>query len=242
MNHTKLKWILALIACLVIALPIGGYAYWTVGRPVKPPSSEPTRAPDTEPIITEPFAIPVEPAEGESVYRISAEESLARFTLDEVLRGEPTTVVGVTDHVSGEIALDRSKLDEARIGTIRINARTFVTDSEQRNRAIVRLIFRSETDAHEFIEFTPTRIANVPREAENGTVFPMDIEGDLRISGITHAVAFQGFARFVSDDRLEGSVETVLRYAEFGLTIPQLPFLANVDEEVKLAFDFVAIK
>ncbi len=233
MNRT-LKIIIPLFV-LVVALPIGGYAYWLVGRPTAAPSNpaQPDAntplAPAPMPEATAPSAVPVEPGEGETVFRISSEESLATFTLDEILRGEPKTVVGTTKNVSGEIALDRANLDQTHLGTMRINARTFTTDSEQRNRAIVRLIFKSEDPANEFIEFTPTETTGIPAVVENGVPFTFTTVGDLKISGVTQRATFLGTATFESDDRLRGSAKTVVRYAEYGLSVPDLPFLADVD-------------
>jgi polyisoprenoid-binding protein YceI len=236
------------VLVFLVALPIGGYAYWLVGRPTKAPSAAtqpangtpPTQAPMPE--ASSPQALPVTTSGAETVFRILSEESTATFTLGEVLRGEPKTVVGSTNNVSGEIALDREALDQARLGTIRINARTFVTDSEQRNRAIVRMIFKSEDDANEFIEFTPTKIDGIPASAASGVPFAFAIEGDLKLSGVTKPATFLGTAAFEADDRLVGSAETVIRYGDWGLSVPDLPFLADVDEDVKLSIEFVATK
>ncbi len=236
------------ILAFVIALPIGGYAYWLVGRPVKAPSqparpsngTPPPQAPLPE--ASAPQALPVTATGTEAVWQIVPEESRATFTLDEVLRGEPKTVIGTTSNVSGEIAMDREAPDQARLGTIRINARSFKTDSEQRNRAIVRMIFKSEDDANEFIEFTPTKIDGIPSNVANDVPFVFSIEGDLKISGTTKPATFVGSAMFASDDRLAGAAETVIRYGDWGLSVPDLPFLADVDEEVKLSFEFVAVK
>ncbi len=242
MNRT-LK-ILVPLLVLSVALPIGGYAYWLVGRPVKAPSQPMNASPQPAPMpeASLPEALPVAATGMQSVFRILSDESSATFTLNEVLRGEPKTVVGVTNNVSGEIALDPTNLEEARIGTIRINARSFRTDSEQRNRAIVRLIFKSEDDANEFIEFTPTKIDGIPSNVAHDVPFVFSIEGDLKISGTTKPATFVGSAMFASDDRLAGAAETVIRYGDWGLSVPDLPFLADVDEEVKLSFEFVAVK
>ena len=85
-----------------------------------------------------------------------SEGSIATFTIDEVLRGEPTTVVGTSDIVAGQILLDRSELSESRIGTVLINARAFATDSSLRDRAIRGPIL--DSGSFEFIEFEPVAV------------------------------------------------------------------------------------
>jgi polyisoprenoid-binding protein YceI len=81
--------------------------------------------------------------------------STVRFTLDEILRGEPATVVGTGSQVSGEIAIDFNQPANSEIGVILVNARMLVTDNDFRNRAINNSIL--ETGKYEFITFTPTQ-------------------------------------------------------------------------------------
>ncbi|MCK9361170.1 YceI family protein [Patescibacteria group bacterium] len=238
---------IALAVVIVLAVAGGAYAFYLVGTPTKAPS-QPVAAPNGQnpppalPEASENIPVPMMATGTESIFRIDAQASKAEFTLNEVLRGEPKTVVGTTNNVSGEIAVDPEHTDQARIGTIRINARTFKTDSEQRNRAIVRMIFKSEDDANEFIEFTPTQIVGVPTSTKAGEEFAFIVTGDLTISGVTKSTTFEGKGQFVSDTEIKGALETMVHYGDFNLAVPNLPFLANVDQDVKLLFEFVAKK
>ncbi len=65
-----------------------------------------------------------------ATFEIGQEESEASFVIDGVLNGSPRTAVGTTAQVTGQIALDLDSPDSARVGTIRISARTFTADSE----------------------------------------------------------------------------------------------------------------
>lgn len=186
------------------------------------------------------------PAEGEAlaaggvtVFTIIPEESEASFSLGEILRGAPKTVVGVTDQVAGELAVDVSDLGTAEVGEVRINARTLVTDSDNRNRAIRnRILF---TDSYEFITFTPTSVNGLSGSAAVGDTLTFEIEGDLTIRDTTLPVVFETTATLVADDRVEGTASTVVAHADFGLVIPSVQSVADVDEEVTLAIDFVAV-
>src|SRR6185436_15591004 len=101
-----------------------------------------------------------------TTFQIVPAESEVRFLIDEVLRGEPVTVVGRTDQVAGLIAVDPTNPTNTTIGTIRVNARTLVTDSDQRNRALNNRIL--QTDQFEFIEFTPSEIQGLPEQVTLG--------------------------------------------------------------------------
>ncbi|MBL7163790.1 MAG: hypothetical protein ISS57_14410 [Anaerolineales bacterium] len=79
-------------------------------------------------------------AAGMVAFGIVQTESEARFTLDEVLRGNPKTVVGVTDQVTGEFEVDFDNPASSLVGEIQINADTLTTDNNFRNGAIQKFI------------------------------------------------------------------------------------------------------
>lgn len=175
----------------------------------------------------------------EIVAQIVPEESEVRFIIDEVLNNAPKTVVGTTNQVAGEIAVDPNDPTKSRIGTIQVNARTFVTDSEFRNRAIQNRILN--TGEYEFITFTPTRLEGLPAQGAPGQSYTFKAIGDLTIRDTTKEVTFDVTATPASNERLEGTATSTIRYADFGLVIPQVRQVASVDENVRLEIDFVAV-
>ena len=116
----------------------------------------------TTEVVEAPTEVPAEPTSVPAapiVFEIEQTGSEARFMIDEVLNGSPKTVVGVTNQVAGQIAVDPTNPTSARLGTILINSRVFTTDSVNRNNAIKNRILR--TNEFEFITFTPTGISGV---------------------------------------------------------------------------------
>ena len=197
------------------------------------PSDDETANNDTD-------AVEVESAGPERVlFEIVQAESEARFILDEILRGNPKTVIGVTDQIAGEILFDAADPASAQVGTILINARTLVTDDNRRNRTIGNQILDSGN--FEFISFTPTAITGLPASVGAGESVTFQVIGDLVIRDVTNKVTFQVTVVPVSADRLEGMASTTILRGDFGLNIPNVPFVANVGEEVLLEFDFVAL-
>ncbi|UCG23225.1 MAG: YceI family protein [Chloroflexota bacterium] len=222
-----------------------------------PAPEEPATTPDTEDAAypapeeaesssSESEAYPAPEAEAEApasvlrIYEISQEDSQVRFELNEELRGQPKTVVGVTDQVAGEMAVNLSDLASTQVGVIRINARTLATDNNFRNRAIQNEIL--DTGAHEFITFTPTSVDGLPASAAVGEEVAFTISGDLTIRDITQPVIFNVTATAVSEGELAGTASAVVLRADFGLEIPSVPNVANVEEEVELYIDFVAFE
>ena len=172
------------------------------------------------------------------VFEIVPAESEARFVIDEVLQGAPKTVVGTTREVAGQIALDPSDLETTQVGTILINARTLATDSSQRDRAIQNRVLN--TAEHEYITFQPTVLLGLPDGASATDAVPLQIVGDLTIAGVTRPVTFDATITPGSTDRLAGTANTTIRYADWGLAIPQVPAVASVSDTVRLELDFAA--
>ena len=179
-------------------------------------------------------------APGEALlFTISQAESEVRFELDEDLRSQRTTVVGITDQVAGEIAVDLADLSTAQVGVMRINARTLLTDNSFRNRAIQNEIL--DTGEFEFITFEPTSIDGLPESVGVGEQITFTIEGDLTIRDITQPIVFSVVAKADSASQISGTATAIVQRADFDLNIPNVPNVANVEEEVELYIDFVAI-
>ncbi len=230
-----------IIGLVVLGAVVGGGFYWYATRPTKAPSevvvpNQPT-TPDTQTPTTTPDT--TAPAV-EGMYQIDSSKSTATFTLGEMLRGAPKVVVGTTDQVSGSLNVDRNNLAAATASAIRINARTFKTDDENRNRAIQRLILKTEDDANEYIVWTPTGLQDMPAKAELNVPFTFTMVGTLTIAGVTKEQTFRGTATFTSENSVTGSAEATVNRADYNLVIPSIPFVADVDEQVKLKIELTA--
>jgi polyisoprenoid-binding protein YceI len=265
-NRMNIKKLVLWIIVGAVVLGIAGMSY--VLRPT-PVASTPieavplrieTEVPEpTPPLATAtpggPTALPELPAESGSeptagaepdvsapsglvVYVISQDESEVRFSIDEILNNASTTAVGTTNQIAGEIAIDFGNPANSQAGVITVNARTLTTDRENRNRMIRNEIL--DTDPYEFITFTPTAVTGLPAAIVPGESVTFQVTGDLTIRDVSLPVTFDVTAVVDADGRLAGyGVTTVLR-SDYGITIPSVPSVAEVSDEVLLEFDFVA--
>jgi len=215
------------LLAVAAAVAVAGYAMF------KPPAEA------TAPIASTPVAQGPAAAGTAAVFEIDPNASSARFVIDEILRGSPYTVVGTTNQVAGQIAADLDDLDAAKVSEIRINARTLTTDADGRNRMLKNQIL--QTDQHEFITFTPKQLVGVPDTVDVGQSFKFQMVGDLTIRGTTREATFDVSVTPTAENRLEGTASSVIRYADWGVTIPQAPSVAGVAEQVALHLDFVAV-
>jgi polyisoprenoid-binding protein YceI len=176
--------------------------------------------------------------EAGEIYELLPDSTEARFLIGELLRGDPTTVVGKTNQVSGQIALDVDDPSTAAVGPIQVDARTLVTDNGFRNRAIDTRILLSRV--FQFITFIPTAIRGLPDAVSIGEPVQLQIEGDLTITEYTKPIVFNVTAVLVSDARIEGNATATIQRADFDLFVPSATGVAGVEEDVILEIDFAA--
>ncbi len=174
------------------------------------------------------------------VYRIDAASSSVTFEIDEILNGSPKRVVGVTSDVAGEVLIDFGNPSASVLGTTVINVRTLETDSSFRDRAMRGPILGSASDENEFAVFEPVSVDGLPEEVAIGETVKLVVTGDLTLSGTTKPVVFDIDVGLVSKERIEVTgAATVLR-SDFGLQIPSVPSVSDVDDEILLTVDLVA--
>ncbi|MEX2425039.1 MAG: YceI family protein [Acidimicrobiia bacterium] len=237
MNRTVLAVVAVLLATVV------GAAAWWFSQGTEAPSVDVT-APSVETTAAASGDVgdssttttaPEEAAGGLGTYALT-DASRAVFTVDEELRGTPTTVVATSTIVLGEVAVDPGDpVSTMQIGTILINARDFTTDSGSRNRAIRGPIL--DADSFEFIEFAPTSIDGV---ADTGNEVSFTVVGDLTIRDTTNPVSFDVTATRNGDGTISGTASATIDRTDWGLDIPNAPGVANVSEDVALSLEFVA--
>ena len=232
MNDRSLKFGLGFVVIGAILALAAAY----VGSVLRAPKEASAPIQSTPVTLDTPAA--ADAAGGPTIYEIKPKESEVRFMLGEILRGVPTAVIGKTDQIAGQIALDLSDPSTAKVGAIQVNARTLLTDNSFRNRAIRnRILF---TDAFEFITFEPTAVTGLPDSISVGDTVEFQITGDLTVRDNTSEVTFDVTATAVSPSRIEGTATTTVMRQNFNLQIPSVSGVADVDEEVILEIDFVA--
>ncbi|TAK57410.1 YceI family protein [Patescibacteria group bacterium] len=172
----------------------------------------------------------------EKLYRVSKSQSQVQFSINEVLRGSPFTAVGRTSEVAGDFLVSNRAV---KVGTMTVNAKTFKTDSTQRDGAIVRFILKSDQPANEFITFKPSQPIALALPLAEGKQISANLSGDLTISGVTKPAIFAVRVQ-IQNQKLLVTGETIVKRSDFNLKIPELSFIASVDDEVGISVSTVA--
>jgi polyisoprenoid-binding protein YceI len=211
------------------------------------PTATPTPAQatvPTEPPLPSPGTAAMSTSTAEAgpvaVYSLMEEATEVRFLIDEILRGAPNTVRGSTHRVLGEIQIDLGAPERTIVSPIQVEAGDLATDSSLRDRAIRNFILR--TSAFPQIVFTPTAIAGLPSSAAAGDSFSFTITGGLTIRDVTHPVTFEVNLTAETADRVTGLATATILRSDYGLTIPSVPNVADVGEDVRLELEFEAVR
>ena len=206
-------------------------------QPVVEPVAEATVA-EVQPTET-PAEATTETASGPMIFEIVPAESQARFAINEVLRGSPKTVIGATDQVSGQLAVDPSDPAATQVGVIQVNARTLATDSNMRDRALKNWIL--QTNDYEFVTFEPSEVLSMPASVAVGESFSFQLAGNLTVRDTTVPVTFDVTVTPVSETRLEGMATLTIPYQDLNVSIPDSPSVDTVSDDLTLELEFVAI-
>src|SRR5262249_53553042 len=105
---------------------------------------------------------PLTPTANETVYTIDASGTEASFTIDEVLFGNPNTVVGKTSQVTGEILIDKQDPSRARVGQIKVDLSTLRTDNDLRNNSLQNRILETGDASNQFATFEAGPFSGLP--------------------------------------------------------------------------------
>ncbi len=210
---------------IAVVVVIGGFLVYAT-RPVEAPLAE---APAGE-----------APVEGAQTWSVDPANSSAKFELDEELRGKPFHVVGNASAVSGDVSYDAST--GVFSGLVSVDGAALKTDSTQRDGAIARLILHTTDESKRFITFAPRSASNVPPDPTLDTDHTFSVTGVLTANGISKETTWTVTGRASEGGLITGMAKTTVKRGDFGLTIPNIPFVANVSENVDLSIAFTFLK
>ena len=182
------------------------------------------------------------PAAAPVIYQIDPTQSTASFSINESLFGEPKNVIGMTSDVQGVITITPGSPAATTIGPIRINARDLHTDEEMRDRALRMFILETAQDEYQYVTFEPTKIEGLPAQVKDGEAISFTVAGNLKIRNVVKVVTFAITVTPKGDTEFAGSARATITRTDFELSIPKVPGVADVTDEIGLEFAFVAKK
>ncbi len=187
-----------------------------------------------------PVTATLRPTKTGTIFTIDPSSTQASFTMHEVLFGQPNTVVGTTHQVAGQILVDTATPAQSKLGQIRVDVSTLATDNSLRNRALQNYILETNQPSSQYATFLARSLSGLPAKLVVGQTVSFHITGDLTIHQVTRTVTFDTQLTLVSPTTVKGQAQTTVSYADFNISIPNVPSVTGVSNDVQLALTFTA--
>ena len=175
-----------------------------------------------------------------TVFTIDGSSSKATFTIDEVLFGNPNTVVGETNKVAGQILVNQQDPSKSQLGEIKVDLSALTTDNPLRTRTLQGRILETDTSANQYATFVAKTITGLPSSITAGEQISFKITGDLTIHQVTKTATFDAKVTLASAHQLTGQAQVTVKYSDFNIAIPDVPSVTGVGDTVILALTFTA--
>ena len=175
-----------------------------------------------------------------TIFTIDSSSSKATFTIDEILFGKPNTVVGETNQIAGQIAINTKDPSQSKIGEIKVDVSTLTTDNPLRNRTLQGRILETDDPSNQYATFVASSISGLPSSIAVGQEVSFKITGALTVHGVTKTETFDATVKVVSEKQITGQAQTTVKYSDFNISVPDVPSVTGLGDTVKLAIDFTA--
>lgn len=218
------------VAVALLVAGVVGYAIWVYGGNAARPGASATAT----------LAPGLTPAAGQTVFTLDPSATTATFTIGEALFGNPNTVVGSTSQVTGQILVDPNDPSKSQVGSIRVDLSSLVTDNDMRNHTLQGRILQTGDPSNQYATFDATSYKGLPSSVSAGQPVTFQVTGNLTIHGVTQVESFDITLTPVSATQLTGKATVTVRYEDFNISIPNVPSVSNVTDNVTLALNFTA--
>ncbi|HLF76189.1 MAG TPA: YceI family protein [Dehalococcoidia bacterium] len=226
----KLAYIAAgLVALAVVAIVIGYVVLYAVV------SDDPNLAETAPPIPTAVSGArkPSLPSGTTVLHFVVDKGSSAKYVAREQLSFAPvpTTAVGETKDVTGDIYLTRLGLAPGQKSSFKVDLRTITSDESLRDRAM-KGVNALATDRFPFAEFVIESVPGFPTDYSPDKEVQLTMTGSLTLRETTKPVTWNVHARS-SGDYLTAIADIDLKMTDFGIT-PPVASNARVEDGVHL--------
>ncbi|WP_208027140.1 YceI family protein [Rhabdothermincola sediminis] len=175
---------------------------------------------------------------GQTVYRIDATRSSVTYEVEEILAGKSNTARGSTSGVAGDILVDRADPSASQLGEVVINVEQLTSDQSLRDDRIRHDFL--ESSEYPLAHLRASRIDGLPARISEGARYPLRIEADLEVKGVSKPIVLDAEAGIEGDDVVVNA-RTTVQLADWGIGPISLGPLARTGRDATLIIDVRAI-
>src|SRR5258708_4772511 len=146
--------------------------------------------------------------------------------------------VGITNTISGDIALDRTNVANSQIGDITINISEFKSDNDRRDGFLRQNFLQS--NKYPYATLTGTTAIGLPSGPyQDGQALQFKIKGTLTVHGTKRDTTFDATGSF-TNNALVVKATTALNMSDFGIQVPNIGGLLKAEDALMLEVNLVA--
>jgi polyisoprenoid-binding protein YceI len=183
-----------------------------------------------------PLARPLDPRDGEVVYRIDAAESLVTVRVEEVLAGQEREVELTTQGVAGDVAISGDNEPSVRLGDVVVDVAQLESDNSLRDKALQHEYL--VTHEHPQVRLTDATVT-MPDGASGDRVEGAEVRGTLEVKGKGHPVEFRVDATR-EGDTVSLTATASLKMSDLDVGPISKAGLVRTSDEFDLVLDLVA--
>jgi polyisoprenoid-binding protein YceI len=179
-----------------------------------------------------------EMGDDETLFTIIPGESKLWFVQDKSQVNEPPRNDGGVSSIRGYAQFSPKDPTRFNLSPIQINIGELLVNGRVRNRVARQVL---KVDQYPYLQLTPRKIIDTGADSTE-LHFQVEIVGDLTLRGVTKPVTFivNGSMSSTSELRMDLTGEIVL--ADFGIELPNIPFIGNTFESAWLRAHLIAIQ
>ena len=161
----------------------------------------------------------------------------ARYRIREQLFGVdfPNDAVGVTNNITGAIALDAKGNVVPAESKIVVDVTGLKSDKDRRDGYVQRNTL--QTTQYPTVVLVPTAVKGVKLPLPKIGTVNFELTGDLTVRGVTKPTTWRGQAKF-ENGKVTGNVATTFTFADFQMEKPKVRSVLSVEDDIKLEYDF----
>jgi polyisoprenoid-binding protein YceI len=181
-----------------------------------------------------------QPTGQQTLYRIDPNQSVARYSVQEVYVGtiDGKLVVGETTVINGEGLVDWANPANSQLGMITVNIEQLTSDSRQRDRQIRKSYL--ESSLYPEATFIPEAEQDFPDTIAVGDTVSFVLHGFLTVRETT-ILSDWNVELTLEADRMVGRATTTILMSDFGVGPISIVGLLSTEDEMQLSLDFVAL-
>jgi len=178
---------------------------------------------------------------GTTVLTVDQSNSQALYRVQEqfVNVRVPSDAVGISQVVSGTVALDETGVVVQELSSISVNLDALQSDQSRRDMFIKSNTL--ETRRYPEARFVPTEVIGLPAPLPQEGQADITIKGLMTIRDVTREVEWQGTAHFTPEG-MRVTAQTMITFDQFELSRPRVALVLSVSEEIRLETDILFVR